>query len=528
MQALSPDIEPLWTALAHAWAELRKRPADASLWAGFMLRCDRLISLAAEQGLTSTAIALAPLLNRLEGLARPGPGDLPGIEALLSPVEAALEHPLSDPALALGPPKVRPAGEAPLVALYGGDADTARHLSPQLAHYGLRLAWQAESAAALQAAIDGAATVVLVDVEAGFCPRVDAAVAELGRHGIAWCAIAGQSDYALRLQAVRRGARFFFVAPLTIEALMPVVDPLAFPVEEPPYRVLILDDSRTVLAGVRRAMAPFPDIQLGILSQPHKVLEVLQFFSPDVLLLDIHMQGCTGLEVAQIIRQHKTFESVPIVFLTGETDPGAQNEAMRLGADDLLLKPVATELLYNVVTQKARRYRGLRRLMEEDSMTGLYNHGKTKALLQQHLQQASRLHKPMAYALLDIDHFKCINDSHGHGMGDQVIMSLSRHLKQRVRTTDLVGRYGGEEFALLLFDCAPQEAVQLVDGLRESFAALVHDPAGAKFSASFSAGVAFFPDCRNVPTLMARADEALYEAKRAGRNRVVASEPRGQ
>jgi len=522
MHALSPDIEPLWIALARAWVDLRKRPADASMWAGFMLRCDQLISLAAEQGLTSTAIAMAPLLNRLEGLSRPGPGDIAAIEALLPPVEAALQHPLADPGMLPRVTSPRREGEAPLVLLYGSDAGTARDLAPQLAHYGLRLDWHGDPVSALAAATDGPATVVLVDVDAGFSPMIDATVAELGRRGIAWCATAGQSDYALRLQAVRRGASFFFVAPLTVAALMPVIDPLAFPVEEPPYRVLMLDDSRTVLAGVRRAMAPFADIQLGILSQPHKVLEVLQFFSPDVLLLDIHMQGCTGLEVAQIIRQHKAFESVPIVFLTGETDPNAQNEAMRLGADDLLLKPVATELLYNVVTQKARRYRGLRRLMEEDSMTGLYNHGKTKAMLQQYLQQAARLDKPMAYALLDIDHFKRINDTHGHGMGDQVIMSLSRHLKQRVRATDVVGRYGGEEFALLLFDCAPQEAVHLVDELRESFAALVHDPAGARFSVTFSGGVAFYPDCRNVPTLMARADEALYEAKKAGRDRVVA------
>jgi len=195
---------------------------------------------------------------------------------------------------------------------------------------------------------------------------------------------------------------------------------------------------------------------------------------------------------------------------------------MRLGADDLLLKPVATDLLYNVVTQKAKRYRGLRRLMEEDSMTGLYNHGKTKALLQQFLQQAARLDTPMAYALIDIDHFKRINDTYGHGMGDKVILSLTRHLRQRLRATDMVGRYGGEEFALLLFNCGPDEALQVVDTLREGFAALVHGCEDAGFSASFSAGIAHYPACRNLPTLMGRADEALYAAKRAGRNRVVA------
>ena len=419
-------------------------------------------------------------------------------------------------------PGMRRQGELPLLVLLSADAALSLAIGAEIEQYGLRLEHHADAAAALAAAASGPAVAVLVDVDAGFGPETEAAVAELVRLGIAWCAVATHSDYALRLQALRRGACFFFATPLTMDALAPVIDPLAFPIEEPPYRLLILDDSRTVLAGIRRAMAPFTDIQLGILSQPHKVLEVLRFFSPDVLLLDIHMQGCTGLEVAQIIRQHKAFESVPIVFLTGETDARAQNEAMRLGADDLLLKPVATELLYNVVTQKAKRYRGLRRLMEEDSMTGLYNHGKTKALLAQYLQQAGRQGKPMAYALLDIDHFKRINDTYGHGMGDRVIKTLARHLRQRLRGNDVVGRYGGEEFALVLFDCAPGQALQLVEDLRETFSQLTHGQDGSRFAASFSAGISHAPPHDSVASLMARADEALYEAKRAGRNRVVA------
>ncbi|QHI98758.1 diguanylate cyclase [Xylophilus rhododendri] len=522
MNALPPDVEAVWSSLGQSWSELRGRPDDADLWAQFILRCDKLMSISGEHGLTSAAVAMGPLLNRLESLQAPGPAHLPEIENLLLTIHAALQHPQHH----LSEPAGRQTGQSsPLVLLYSADAASGSEIEPHMAQYGLRLERHGDAESVLGAAQAGRAAAVLVDVEQGFDSTVDAAVTEFARLGVPWCAVASQIDFALRLQALRRGAHFFFNAPLTVEALIPVIDPLAFPVKEPPFRVLILDDSRTVLSGIRRAMAPFEDIQLGILSQPHKLLEVLQFFAPDVLLLDIHMQGCTGLEVAQMIRQHKAFESIPIVFLTAETDPKAQNEAMRVGADDLLLKPVATELLYNVLTQKARRYRGLRRLMEEDSMTGLYNHGKTKALLLQLLQQAARLTLPMAYALLDIDHFKRINDTYGHGMGDKVIMSLSRHLRQRLRGTDVVGRYGGEEFALLLFNCSPAEAVQLVDELRESFSKMVHGPTGDRFSATFSGGVAFFPNCQSVPLLMVRADESLYEAKRAGRNRVMAHMP---
>ncbi|MBS1210736.1 MAG: diguanylate cyclase, partial [Proteobacteria bacterium] len=257
--------------------------------------------------------------------------------------------------------------------------------------------------------------------------------------------------------------------------------------------------------------------------QPDLVLETLLDFSPDVLLLDFHMQGCNGLEVAKIIRQNKAFESIPIVYLTSETSEAVQLEAMRHGGDDFLTKPISQAQLVNTVISKAERYRGLRKLMVEDSLTGLFNHVKTKALLQQALLQGERQKLPVCYAILDIDFFKRVNDTYGHTVGDRVLKTLARYLKQRLRRVDVVGRYGGEEFVVVFFDATLEQAVERLNSIREGFAQIYHAYDEGIFSVTFSAGLAHYPSYTNMMELMVAADNALYAAKRAGRNRVVAA-----
>ncbi|WP_295854565.1 diguanylate cyclase [uncultured Xylophilus sp.] len=516
------DLDPVWSGLSQAWDDVGTQPADIAHWAVLMLHCDRLGTLAEEHGLPDVLAALAPLLLRLEAVSTPDERDVAEVEQLWLALEAAVQQASLQARAFQRPAGHRRKGELPLIVVIGGHDAAARDALLHMEHYGYRMAQYTDPREGAAAAVRGGAVAAVVDIGDGFDSGTAETVATLQRRGIPWCAMAGHGSYALRLEAVRHGALFYFVAPLSIDAIAEVVDPVAFPADEEPFRVLLLDDSRTVLASVRTAMAAYPDVRLGILSQPEKVLDVLQFFTPDVLLLDMHLDGCSGLEVAKIIRQHKAFESVPIVYMTSDRSEAAQQAAMRQGGDDFLVKPVPTVQLYEAITQRARRYRGLRRLMEQDSLTGLYNHGKTKALLQQSLAQAERQGVPLTYALIDIDHFKRINDSYGHGTGDKVIMTLARHLRRRVRATDIVGRYGGEEFALVLLDCGPDQALALVESIRDSFARVFHTCDEGIFTASFSGGIACYPQCPDTASLMSQADEALYAAKRAGRNRVQA------
>ncbi|MEQ6341196.1 MAG: GGDEF domain-containing protein [Gammaproteobacteria bacterium] len=159
--------------------------------------------------------------------------------------------------------------------------------------------------------------------------------------------------------------------------------------------------------------------------------------------------------------------------------------------------------------------------MTRDSLTGLYNHTTTKDLLNNAAGLARRHNAPLAFAMIDIDHFKSVNDTYGHATGDRVIKSLSRLLQQRLRKTDIIGRYGGEEFAVALIDADAPRAESIMNEIRASFEQIRHRVDDREFNVTFSCGLAVFPPNGSVTKFNEAADKALYEAKRSGRNKVV-------
>ena len=160
----------------------------------------------------------------------------------------------------------------------------------------------------------------------------------------------------------------------------------------------------------------------------------------------------------------------------------------------------------------------LRSFMVRDSLTGLYNHTEIKNQLVREVARARRQETACCFAMVDIDFFKRVNDTYGHPAGDRVIKSLSRLLRQRLREVDLVGRYGGEEFAVVLVGVGCEAAAKLLNSLREDFSRLRHVSEGAEFSVTFSCGVA---EVAHFDEVVEAADRALYQAKHGGRNQVV-------
>lgn len=175
-----------------------------------------------------------------------------------------------------------------------------------------------------------------------------------------------------------------------------------------------------------------------------------------------------------------------------------------------------------MVKTKIERYRDMLRSGRHDSLTGLLNHSASKEQLEQMLRRALPAGH-LAVAMIDIDRFKLINDNYGHPVGDQVIRSLAWLLRGRLRNTDLIGRYGGEEFIVALSGVEIGQAIILLDRIREDFAELPHAHARGALRASFSCGVAAIPVQLTGSSLIEAADEALLQAKRDGRNRIVAS-----
>jgi diguanylate cyclase (GGDEF)-like protein len=192
-----------------------------------------------------------------------------------------------------------------------------------------------------------------------------------------------------------------------------------------------------------------------------------------------------------------------------------------LCGDDFLVKPVVPRHLISAVTLRVMRARFLRALMVHDGLTGLLNHTAIKEELLREVVRSKRLNTPLSFAMMDIDFFKKVNDTYGHAAGDRVIKSLARLLKQRLRGTDIIGRYGGEEFAVIMNDTDAASAAKVIDEIHNVFSRLLHLSEENEFSVSFSCGIADLAHFPDAASLSEAADKALYQAKQRGRNKVV-------
>ncbi|MBC3483338.1 diguanylate cyclase [Pseudomonas sp. SWRI77] len=333
-----------------------------------------------------------------------------------------------------------------------------------------------------------------------------------------------ETDTPTRLAAVRAGGKEFLTGTLEASSLLEKVELLTSATPHDPLRVLIIDDSRTQALHTERVLASAGMITRS-LTDPIRTMAELADFQPDLIILDLYMPACTGPELAKVIRHNDRYVSVPIIYLSAEDDLDKQLDAMSEGGDDFLTKPFRSRHLITTVRNRAARARHLKSRMVRDSLTGLYNHTHILQLLEDCCYRARREQQPLSFAMLDIDRFKQINDRHGHPMGDRVIKSLALFLKQRLRKTDFIGRYGGEEFAIVMPNTALDAAHKVLDEIRRRFAEILYPAQPRDLNCTFSAGVVQLDDELDALTMASAADEALYRAKHAGRNCVVRVEP---
>jgi diguanylate cyclase (GGDEF)-like protein len=281
------------------------------------------------------------------------------------------------------------------------------------------------------------------------------------------------TDFSSVKAALRAGADHCFgVATPAAEILGKLIE-LCSQEEEPPFRVLVVEDSLTASMSIQRTLRQ-SGIESHAVTDPTEILNGLRSYQPDLVLMDMFMPKCTGVEATRVIRQHPEFLSTPIIYLSGEGDMGLQVDALRLGGEYFLTKPFNPVFLNAVVKSKIERYRALRRSMQHDGLTGLLNHRAIKDRLASAIHLAARTNSLLSVAMIDIDHFKHVNDKYGHPIGDQVIRGLAWLLKQRLRKSDLIGRYGGEEFLIVLPDSDSSQAHDILDRIRRDFATIKH------------------------------------------------------
>jgi len=309
-------------------------------------------------------------------------------------------------------------------------------------------------------------------------------------------------------------------------------------------RILILDDDRSVRELLGRLVAEC-GYEPVIASTWAEALRLYREAPPHLVLLDVMMPGMDGYKVARMFRdQGGTF--VPIILLTALEDLESKRRGMAAGADDFLSKPVSQlelqirissmlriKKLYddlqktNAELAKARAE--LAALAVTDPLTGVSNRRRLQEDLEREYARAQRYGRPLACLMLDIDHFKRVNDTYGHQAGDRVLVLLADVLRETLRSTDMAGRFGGEEFMVLAPETSLSNAVIVAERLRQRVSEKSSMAGCGIPHITVSIGVATteHPASTDPEALVHLADQALYAAKEGGRNRVVSAEPEG-
>jgi diguanylate cyclase (GGDEF)-like protein len=325
-----------------------------------------------------------------------------------------------------------------------------------------------------------------------------------------------------KVQAVHSGADGFFEKPVDWELLVRRLVHVLDRNRTEPARVMAVEDDPHHAAFVRAVLSS-AGYEVRVCEDPGRFEGDLISFRPDLVVMDVMLPGIRGYDLARYLRQDERYATLPILFLTSEGQTDVRIETARAGGDDHLMKPIDPSLLVTIVANRLERSRFLKSLLGRDGLTRLLNQGsfleRARAVVAR--RRRHREHGT-AWAMIDLDHFKSVNDRYGHPAGDRVLSALASLLRGRLRQSDTLGRYGGEEFAVLLDDITKEDALRLMEGLRAEFAAQAHQaPDGTGFHATFSAGLAMLdPAAMDLDAWRQAADTALYAAKAAGRNRV--------
>ena len=298
-------------------------------------------------------------------------------------------------------------------------------------------------------------------------------------------------------------------------------------------KILIVDDAETNLMILSNLLAEEGEIISA--TDGVQAIALAEADLPDLILLDVSMPGMDGYEVCRRLKSDIRTRDIPIVFVTGRTEDNDQEKGLSLGAIDYILKPyspliVLARIRNHLALQKAHQdlkiaNAELTRLATTDFLTGVWNRRRFMELGEAEVARVRRSGRSFGMAMMDVDHFKSVNDTHGHDAGDNVLRALAEACVDRLRNVDIVGRMGGEEFALILPETDPQGAMLTVERLREYLSELAIPIDSGTLTVTVSIGVTTVRDPSDtIEGALKRADEALYKAKGSGRNRTVAYE----
>ena len=276
-----------------------------------------------------------------------------------------------------------------------------------------------------------------------------------------------------------------------------------------------------------------PEHKVDVLTQPADAVFQVTGAQYELVLIAMALDDFDPLRVCSQIRTLEHTRTLPIILMSDDVDKPRVVRALDLGVNDFISRPIERNELAARVRTQIRRHRYAQELRQSvnntmalavtDDMTGLYNRRYFDRHLGVMLGKAQAQDRDMAVMILDIDHFKSVNDTHGHDIGDAVLKEFSLRLKRNIRGVDLACRFGGEEFVVLMPDTDFRQAEAVAERVREAVAERGFEVGTTRpLAVTVSVGVTLHESLADTPeTLIKRADVALYRAKREGRNRVV-------
>lgn len=302
--------------------------------------------------------------------------------------------------------------------------------------------------------------------------------------------------------------------------------------------VLIIDDSVTVREQIIRTLESF-----GLFTRYYEAEDGLEGFkkllsSPvDIILCDLEMPRIDGFKFLGMLKARQDLQDVPVIILTGMNDRERKIKGLEQGASDYITKPFDPEEL----VARVKVHLKIKKLQDElkhsnelllelsntDHLTGLFNRRFMMEALDKEVQRTIRKGGNLSLILLDIDHFKQVNDTYGHLQGDIVLQQVAVHLQKELRSYDCAARYGGEEFVAILPDSSLEESIFVANRIRLAIQGIRFDGSLESLSLTVSLGVSWFSADQSptVDGFIKQADDALYRAKANGRNRVEFHQP---
>jgi diguanylate cyclase (GGDEF)-like protein len=289
-------------------------------------------------------------------------------------------------------------------------------------------------------------------------------------------------------------------------------------------KVLVVDDNYLNIRLMRDILVDegftvyTADNGLPVLNMAHEL-------KPDVILLDIMMPGMDGFEVCKLLKNDNDVKNIPVIMVTAKTEGTDIRQSLDIGAFDYIRKPV-DEIEVVARIRSAIRFKEqqdqLLEIASKDSLTGLFNRALLMELFEKELARQQRSSANIAFVMMDLDHFKTVNDTYGHPVGDMVLKEFADILVDSVRYGDIIGRYGGEEFGLVVTGMDAPSVFLLCERIRKNVEQKQFHTNEATFSLTVSMGICVKRpfDRITAAQMIQNADGALYKAKNAGRNRV--------